>query len=143
MSRRAGFCLVGAVAVYAIGACNNGSCPLGYSGGEVMPESTLHMTCTLTITGAAGQAAYDCPPPEGLNVPCVPQNGAPPVGAGRELTSPGGGLFGLSFSDSGTAHAASALANWIGGVTFSYSVACDGSVVLEVDGQEMEPVCPN
>ena len=126
-------------------ACGSGPCPLGYHGGGGLPEGTLGMTCTLTITGPTGQAIYNCPPPEGQNfVPCTAEGTAPVLGggAGRDLSLPGGGFFGLEFTDVGPTKTATEMVTLLGSTAFSYSVSCGNQGGLQESDQQIQPVCP-
>jgi hypothetical protein len=130
------------------------SCSPAYSGDEnPLPEDAFASDCTVTFVGTANTGSYDCPALGSPNdygfADCTAQGGAPqlPVAhrfGAEQIAQPPpatAGWIQVDFEDSSEQATASEFRSWLGGPAFSYSVACAGVTVAEVESQSIGKQC--
>jgi hypothetical protein len=130
-----------------------GPCGLGYQGPYLpLPPDTMSLDCTVTLQGATGQAAFDCPAPSGSAyfVKCTAPAGLNVVADTVQRYAPslspdggsagGGGHVSVDFQD-GHQPDATTMKSWLGGADFSLTIACGGTQVTELQGQSIGQLC--
>jgi hypothetical protein len=122
-----------------------GVCGPGYQGPVLpLPAHTASLDCTVTLQGATGQAAFDCPAPSGSSVEeCTAPAGlnvADAVQRDAPQPSGGGGQVSVAFEDGHTPDATT-MKSWLGGADFALTVSCGGTQVTEQPDQSIGRVC--